>query len=228
MYGPSFAISNPYFCFGKGYYKLINRGNIFDYPPFWPNFSAISVIATSLRSLFLNSEELTSYRQLYSGHNSTSFSSSITLLRRLPDAILNWSFEVTWLCNAFLLHGWLIKLSQCVRQSHDCRTHWGICLARPKISNMFDFILTASRGEFLTKTLPHTWGNGWASCLARNFAQLFPHVCGRLYKRESQLPHYYQCQRAENLVNLSVLQANPHVYEMCICKWTVWHLQKRC
>ena len=31
-----------------------------------------------------------------------------------------------------------------------------ICLARRKISNMFDFFLTASRGQFLTKNSPHT------------------------------------------------------------------------
>ena len=32
------------------------------------------------------------------------------------------------------------------------------------------------------------------------------------YKRESQLLHYYQWRRAENLVNLSIVQANAHVY----------------
>ena len=32
------------------------------------------------------------------------------------------------------------------------------------------------------------------------------------YKGESQLLHYYQWWRAENLVNLSVVQANAHVY----------------
>ena len=57
--------------------------------------------------------------------------------------------------------------------SHVCRTQWGICLARQKISNKFDIFLTASRGEFLTENPPHTRGNGWATCLARNFAQLF-------------------------------------------------------
>ena len=47
---------------------------------------------------------------------------------------------------------------------------------------MFDFILTASRDEFLTTISPHTWGNGWANRLVRQFAQLFPQVCGRLYR----------------------------------------------
>ena len=30
-----------------------------------------------------------------------------------------------------------------------------ICLERPRISNMFDVILTALQGEFLTKITPH-------------------------------------------------------------------------
>ena len=38
--------------------------------------------------------------------------------------------------------------------SHNCRTQWGICLARRKISNMFDFFLTASRGEFPHQKFP--------------------------------------------------------------------------
>ena len=52
-----------------------------------------------------------------------------------------------------------------------------------KISNKFDIFLTATRGEFLTENSQHTGGNGWANCLARNFVQLFPHVCGGLYQR---------------------------------------------
>ena len=47
-------------------------------------------------------------------------------------------------------------IDQAQLDSHDGRTQWGICLARRKISNMFDFFLTASRGQFLTKSSPHT------------------------------------------------------------------------
>ena len=48
---------------------------------------------------------------------------------------------------------------------------------------MLDIWDFASRGEIPTKTSPHTRGNGWAICLARHFAQLFPHVCGGLNKQ---------------------------------------------
>ena len=34
---------------------------------------------------------------------------------------------------------------------------------------------------------PHTWGKSWANCLARRFAQPFPHVCGEIVVRN--LPH---------------------------------------
>ena len=89
----------------------------------------------------------------------------------------SWTAGVTWVCHVFLLDAWL---NQAQLDSHDGRTHWGICLARPKKSNMFDFVLTGSWGEFLTTISPHTWGNGWANRLVRQFAQLFPQVCGGL------------------------------------------------
>ena len=54
--------------------------------------------------------------------------------------------------------------------------------AKSQISSTLDIFLTASRGENLTKTQPHTWGNSWANYLARQFAQFFPLVCGRLKK----------------------------------------------
>ena len=54
-------------------------------------------------------------------------------------------------------------------------------LTRQQISNMTDISLTASRGVKLTKTPAHTRGNSWANCLARNFAEHFPQVCGSLY-----------------------------------------------
>ena len=42
--------------------------------------------------------------------------------------------------------------------------------------------------EFVTENLPDTWGNGWATCLARNFAQLFPSRMRRaLYSPPSAL-----------------------------------------
>ena len=66
-------------------------------------------------------------------------------------------------CN---LIGWSIDRAQ--PDSHSCRKRWGICLTRQKTSNMLDIFLTATRE------------NGWANCLARHFAQLFPHVCGGL------------------------------------------------
>ena len=47
-------------------------------------------------------------------------------------------------------------IDQAQLDSHDGRIQWEICLARRKISNMFDFFLTASRGQFLTKSSPHT------------------------------------------------------------------------
>ena len=34
-------------------------------------------------------------------------------------------------------------------------------------------------------SLPHTWGKSWANCLARRFAQQFPHVCGEIVVRNS-------------------------------------------
>ena len=94
----------------------------------------------------------------------------------------SWTAGVTWVCHVFLLDAWL---NQAQLDSHDGRTHWEICLARPKISNMFDFIVTASRGEFLPTISPHKWRNGWANRHARQFAQLFPQVCGGL--KEGQL-----------------------------------------
>ena len=84
----------------------------------------------------------------------------------------SWTSVVTWVCHVFLLDAWL---NQVQLDSHGGRIQWGICLARPKISNMFDFILTASRGEFLTTISPHTWGNEWANRLAWQFTPLFPH-----------------------------------------------------
>ena len=71
---------------------------------------------------------------------------------------------------------------------------------------MFNFILTASRGEFLTKTLPHTSGNGSASCLARHFAQLFPHVCGGL--KEVENFRTLDCNTTSNNVEVIVRTAN--------------------
>ena len=32
---------------------------------------------------------------------------------------------------------------------------------------------------------PHTWGKSWAKCLARRFAQPFPHMCGEIVVRNS-------------------------------------------
>ena len=54
------------------------------------------------------------------------------------------------------------------------------CKAKSQISNTTDIFLMASQGEKLTKTQPHKWWNSWANRLARQFAQLFPQVCGRL------------------------------------------------
>ena len=61
--------------------------------------------------------------------------------------------------------------------------------AKSQISNMLDSWDFASRGEIPTKTSPHTRGNGWAICLARHFAQLFPHVCGGLKVQQRELRH---------------------------------------
>ena len=47
-------------------------------------------------------------------------------------------------------------IDQAQLDSHDGRTQWEICLARRKVSNMFDFFLTVSRGQFLTKSSPNT------------------------------------------------------------------------
>ena len=82
-------------------------------------------------------------------------------------------FEITWASNPLSLANWLIWLSPIHTFQ---RTRWGICLSRPKISNMTDIFLTVLRGEILTKTRPHTRGNSWANCLARPFAELFPLV----------------------------------------------------
>ena len=94
----------------------------------------------------------------------------------------------------------LTKFSQPLSLSHTWGKSWASCLARNReaiswavswsvrlsfcenfasrgeISNiMTDIFLTASRGENLTKTEPHTWWNSRS-------AQLFPRVCGRLYQ----------------------------------------------
>lgn len=84
---------------------------------------------------------------------------------------LSWIAGFTWVCNVFLLDAWL---NQAQLDSPDGRTQREICLAWPKISNMFDFILTASRGEFLTTISPYTRGK------TAEFAQLFPQVFGGL------------------------------------------------
>ena len=76
----------------------------------------------------------------------------------------SWTAAVTGVCHALLLDAWS---NQAQLDSHDGHTQWGTCLARPKISNMLDFILTASWGEFLTPISPHTWRNGWANHLAK-------------------------------------------------------------
>ena len=107
--------------------------------------------------------------------------------------------------------------------SHDGRTDWGICLARPKISNMFDFILTASQGEFLTTISLHTWGNGWANHLARQFAQLFPQVCGglKLCKNtigEATLGLYCLTEQI-NVPLASVVQSNDARWAREECKY---------
>ena len=48
--------------------------------------------------------------------------------------------------------------------------------------------LALQHGGFCTMwslSPPHTWGKSWANCLARRFAQLFPHVCGEIVVRNS-------------------------------------------
>ena len=79
-------------------------------------------------------------------------------------------------------------IDQAQLDSHDGRTQWGICLARRKISNMFDFFLTASRGQFLTKSSPHTVRkrlskppreavySALSSPCAAGFSYLAPHI----------------------------------------------------
>ena len=53
--------------------------------------------------------------------------------------------------------------------------------AKSQISNMIDNFLTASRGEKLTK-LNRTHDETAELIASMQFAQLFPQVCGRLYK----------------------------------------------
>ena len=79
----------------------------------------------------------------------------------------------TWASNPISWATWLIWLSP-IHTFH--RTRWRICLSRPKISNMTDIFLSALRGKILRKTPPHTRGNSWTNCLARQFAKLFPPV----------------------------------------------------
>ena len=54
-------------------------------------------------------------------------------------------------------------------------TSLNIVYLKYQVSNMFDFILTVSRGEFLSTISSHMSGSGRANRLARQFAQLFPH-----------------------------------------------------
>ena len=111
------------------------------------------------------------------------------ILQVSPSALLDWEHYWTPFCTKLWRHvsrpcnliGWSIDRAQ--PDSHSCRKRQGIYLARQKVSNIMNIFLMALQGEFLTKISPNTWGNGWADCLARHFAQLFPHVCGGLKSR---------------------------------------------
>ena len=69
---------------------------------------------------------------------------------------------------------WMLDWPNSILTTRDGRTQWRICSAKQKVSIMFDFILTASQWEFLTKISLHT-SNGWANHLVRQFAWPFPH-----------------------------------------------------
>ena len=84
------------------------------------------------------------------------------------DAILNDLSHVRMPCT--LLGAWLTELSSILTMAE-------ICLERPKISNMFDFILTALQGEFLTKITPHAWGNGQQTASRGSSLNSFLTVC---------------------------------------------------
>ena len=41
-----------------------------------------------------------------------------------------------------------------------------------------EFSFNQSNKLYIRKNPQHTLGKSWVNCLARHFAQLFPHVCG--------------------------------------------------
>ena len=80
---------------------------------------------------------------------------------------------------------WEIILIYWLRQLHYgylLSKNWQWIFVQKGIKD-FGYFFSASRSEFLTKISPHTRGNaGWAKCLARHFAKLFPHVQWALKK----------------------------------------------